>query len=164
VDRSLGIGYLGGSSILVVSLLATLGLWYWSQGSISVHAISNRTAEIFYWATIMVSQTLGTALGDWIADDETGLKFGFEMGALFFGGGLLVVTALYYWTAVSRTLLFWIAFVLTRPLGATLGDLLDKSHEHGGLEITRSTATLVLLAIMVACIVVFPKRAAPQTT
>jgi uncharacterized membrane-anchored protein len=155
LDRSLGIGYPGGSSILFGLLMATLGLWYWSLGSISVDSIKSRKAEAFYWATIMFSQTLGTALGDWIAD--TGL--GYEGGALVFGAVLAVVAAAYFYTNVSRTLLFWAAFILTRPLGATLGDLLDKPVASGGLNLSRYSASAVLAAVIVACIVFLPQRA-----
>ena len=131
-DRSLGIGYTGGSTLLFVCLMATLGLWYWSQGSISVETVSTPKVEAFYWATITFSQTLGTALGDWTAD--TG-GLGYEGGALVFGAGLAVLAALYYWTDISRVLLFWAAFILTRPLGATVGDFLDKPVSHGGLAL-----------------------------
>ena len=128
-DRSLGIGYTGGSSLLFLCLMAVLGLWYWSLGSISVETVSTPKVETFYWAAITFSQTLGTALGDWMAD-STGL--GYEGGALVFAAGLAALTALYYWTNVSRVLLFWAAFILTRPLGATVGDFLDKPLDHGG--------------------------------
>ncbi len=158
VDRSLGIGYAGGSSLLVVMLFGTLGLWRWSQGSVSVDAIRTRKGEVFYWSTIMFSQTLGTALGDWMADDEGGLGFGYEKGAMIFAGGLALVTAGYLWTKVSRTLLFWAAFILTRPLGATVGDLLDKPLDHGGLALSRYSASIALIVVIVACILLFPKR------
>src|SRR6201997_2212240 len=122
-DRSLGIGYTGGSLLLFACLMTVLSLWYWSQGTISVNTVSTPKVEAFYWAAITFSQTLGTALGDWIAD--TG-GLGYEGGALVFAAGLAVITALYYTTRVSRVLLFWAAFILTRPLGATVGDFLDK--------------------------------------
>uniref|UniRef100_UPI003F9BB42C COG4705 family protein n=1 Tax=Mycobacterium sp. TaxID=1785 RepID=UPI003F9BB42C len=122
-DRSLGIGYAGGSLLLLSCLLATLGLWHWSEGTVSVNTVSTPKVEAFYWATITFSQTLGTALGDWLAD--TG-GLGYERGALVFAAGLLAVVALYYWTGVSRVALFWVAFILTRPLGATVGDFVDK--------------------------------------
>ena len=156
LDRSLGIGYLGGSSILFVLLMATLGLWYWSLGSVSIDTVSNPRVEMFYWATIMFSQTLGTALGDWMAD-TTGL--GYEGGALVFAAALAVVAVCYFYTGVSRTLLFWAAFILTRPLGATVGDLLDKPLANGGLALGRFSASAVLAAFMVACIVFLPRRA-----
>jgi uncharacterized membrane-anchored protein len=158
-DRSLGIGYLGGSSILFALLLATLGLWYWSMGSVSVSTITSRKAEVFYWVTIMFSQTLGTALGDWMADSKTGLGLGYEGGAVVFAVGLAIVAAAYYWTKVSRTLLFWAAFILTRPLGATVGDFLDKPHDSGGLALSRYVASAVLAAFIVACIALLPQRA-----
>src|SRR6201987_2205355 len=137
-DRSLGIGYTGGSLLLLCCLLATLGLWYWSQGSISVNTVSTPKVEAFYWAAITFSQTLGTALGDWMAD--TG-GLGYEGGALVFAAGLAVVAALYFWTNASRVLLFWAAFILTRPLGATVGDFLDKPVGDGGLGLSRPSAT-----------------------
>src|ERR1700688_2287938 len=127
-DRSLGIGYAGGSSILFVLLMVSLGVWYWSAGSVSVDIITSPKVEMFYWTTILFSQTLGTALGDWMAD-PTGL--GYAGGALVFAAGLAAVAAAYWWTNVSRTVLFWITFVLTRPLGATVGDFLDKPLDHG---------------------------------
>src|SRR6266852_5041270 len=148
-DRSLGVGYTGGSSILLLCLLAILGLWYWSQGSISVDTVRTPKVEAFYWAAITFSQTLGTALGDWTAD-STGL--GYEKGALVFAAALAVVAAAYYWTNVSRVLLFWAAFILTRPLGATVGDLLDKPLASGGLAFGRFYASAVLLAVIVAMI------------
>jgi uncharacterized membrane-anchored protein len=155
-DRSLGIGYTGGSSILFVSLMAVLALWYWSQGSISVETVNTPKVEAFYWAAITLSQTLGTALGDWLAD--TG-GFGYEGGALVFGAGLAVLAAAYYWTNVSRVALFWAAFILTRPLGATVGDLLDKPIKHGGFDLSRPMATAVIAAFIVACILLLPQRA-----
>ena len=155
-DRSLGIGYTGGSSILFVSLMAVLALWYWSQGSISVETVNSPKVEAFYWAAITLSQTLGTALGDWLAD--TG-GFGYEGGALVFGAGLAVLAAIYYWTNVSRVTLFWAAFILTRPLGATVGDLLDKPIQHGGFDLSRPMASAVIAAFIVACILLLPQRA-----
>ena len=130
-DRSLGIGYTGGSLLLLCCLLATLGLWHWLEGTVSVNTVSTPKVEAFYWATITFSQTLGTAVGDWLAD--TG-GLGYEGGALVFTAGLGVVAALYYRTTVSRVTLFWVAFILTRPLGATVGDFLDKPVSHGGLK------------------------------
>ena len=155
--RSLGIGYTGGSLILFASLMAVLGLWYWSQGSVSVETVTTPKVEAFYWAAITLSQTLGTALGDWIADTG-GLEY--EGGALVFAAGLAVTAALYYWTDVSRVLLFWAAFILTRPLGATLGDFLDKPLDHGGLALSRPIASTILAAIMIACVLALPQRAA----
>jgi uncharacterized membrane-anchored protein len=157
VDRSLGIGYLGGTSLLATLLLASLAIWYRTLGTVSVASIRSRQAEAFYWVTIMFSQTLGTALGDWMAD-STGLGYG--GGALVFGAGLVIVAALYLRTAVSRTALFWAAFVLTRPLGATVGDFLDKPLGQGGLALSRYTASVALAAAMVALIVLWPQRPA----
>jgi uncharacterized membrane-anchored protein len=155
-DRSLGIGYVGGSSILFALLLATLALWYWSLGSVAIDAVTSPKVEIFYWATIMFSQTLGTALGDFLAD--TG-GLGYEGGALVFGAALAVVAGLYFYTSVSRTVLFWAAFILTRPLGATIGDLLDKPVNHGGLALGRFEASAVLAVGIVAFILLIPQRA-----
>ena len=154
--RSLGIGYTGGSLLLFTCLMVVLALWYRSEGTISVNTVSTPRVEAFYWAAITFSQTLGTALGDWIAD--TG-GLGYEGGALVFGAGLAVTAALYYWTDVSRVGLFWAAFILTRPLGATLGDFLDKPLDHGGLALSRPIASAVIALIMVGCILVIPQRA-----
>jgi uncharacterized membrane-anchored protein len=159
VDRSLGIGYLGGSTILFVLLIASLGIWHWSLGSVSIDNLVSRKAQLFYWATIMFSQTLGTALGDWIADSKTGFGLGYEGGALVFAAGLAAVAAAYFWTNLSHTLLFWAAFILTRPLGATLGDLLDKPHSSGGLALNRYAASAVLAVLIVAGILLLPQRA-----
>lgn len=147
--RSLGIGYRGGSLLLLVCVLAVLGLWYWSHGSVSVETVNTPKVEAFYWATITFSQTLGTALGDWIADD-TGL--GYVGGALVFAVALAIVAAAYFRTKISRVLLFWAAFILTRPLGATVGDFLDKPLNHGGLALSRPIASAVLAIFMIACI------------
>jgi uncharacterized membrane-anchored protein len=155
-DRSLGIGYTGGSSILLACVLAVLGLWYWSQGSISVETVNTPKVEAFYWAAITFSQTLGTALGDWMAD-TTGL--GYEGGALVFAAGLALLAAAYYRTAISRVLLFWGAFILTRPLGATVGDFLDKPINHGGLALSRPIASAVIAAVILASILLLPQRA-----
>lgn len=156
LDRSLGIGYLGGSSILFVSVLTVLGLWHWTLGSVSVDTVRTTKVEMFYWATIMFSQTLGTALGDWTAD-TTGL--GYEGGALVFAAGLVLVALAWYFTSASRTLLFWTAFILTRPLGATVGDLLDKPVADGGLALSRVYASGLLAAFIIVCILVLPQRA-----
>jgi uncharacterized membrane-anchored protein len=155
-DRSLGIGYAGGVTLLSTLLAVSLFVWYRVAGSVSASSITTRKAESFYWVTIMFSQTLGTALGDWTAD-SAGLGFG--GGTLLFGGLLLVVGA-YYFTRVSRTILFWVAFVLTRPLGAVVGDLLDKPIASGGIAISRYTASAVLLVFMVACLLIFRQKAA----
>jgi uncharacterized membrane-anchored protein len=153
-DRSLGIGYAGGSAILLGLVLATLALWRWTLGSISVNTVTTPKAEAFYWAAITFSQTLGTALGDWMAD--TGL--GYAGGALVFGGGLAVLALLYFFTSVSRVLLFWSAFILTRPLGATVGDFLDKPVHDGGLAFSRPMASAIIAGFIVLCIVVLPQR------
>jgi uncharacterized membrane-anchored protein len=154
-DRSLGIGYTGGSLLLLGCLLATLGLWRWSEGTVSVNTVSTPKVEAFYWATITFSQTLGTALGDWLADTR---GFGYERGALVFTAALIAVVALYYWTAVSRVTLFWVAFILTRPLGATVGDLLDKPVAAGGLALSRPLASAVIAGVMVALLIILPQR------
>jgi uncharacterized membrane-anchored protein len=158
-DRSLGIGYAGGASLLLVLLVASLAVWYRSEGSISVNTVSNPKAEMFYWVTIMFSQTLGTALGDWTAD-SAGLGYGGS--ALLFLGLLALVAAAYFWPRISRTALFWTAFVLTRPLGAVVGDFFDKPHAQGGLALSRYTASGVLLAFIVGCILLFRQRPAQQ--
>jgi uncharacterized membrane-anchored protein len=155
-DRSLGIGYPGGASILFVLLMASLGVWYWSAGSVSVNTVATPKIEMFYWVAILFSQTLGTALGDWMADTN---GLGYEGGALVFAAGLAVIVGAYFYTNVSRTLLFWSAFILTRPLGATLGDLLDKPLEEGGLAFDRFYASAILAAIIIACILFLPQRA-----
>jgi uncharacterized membrane-anchored protein len=160
-DRSLGVGYAGGSSILFLCLMTVLATWYWSLGSISVTTVTTPRVEAFYWAAITFSQTLGTALGDWIADD-TGLGYG--GGALVFAAGLLVLVAAYYWTNTSRVLLFWAAFILTRPLGATVGDFLDKPLNQGGLALSRPMATTVIGAFLVVCLLVLPQRAGQHPT
>src|SRR5580700_3782754 len=155
-DRSLGIGYPGGASILFVLLMASLGVWYWSAGSVSVNTVATPKIEMFYWVAILFSQTLGTALGDWMADTN---GLGYEGGALVFAAALAVIAAAYRYTHISHTFLFWSAFILTRPLGATLGDLLDKPLEEGGLEFSRFYASAILAAIIVACILLLPQRA-----
>lgn len=156
-DRSLGIGYTGGSSLLLALLLGSLFVWHRTLGSVSVSTVSSPKAEAFYWLTIMFSQTLGTALGDWTAD-TAGL--GYTGAAVVFGGLLALVVAAYYWTAVSRTLLFWAAFILTRPLGAVVGDFLDKPLSVGGLALSRYSASAALLAFMLAAILLFRQRVA----
>jgi uncharacterized membrane-anchored protein len=155
VDRSLGIGYTGGSSILFVLLIATLLLWHLTLGSIAVNEINSRKAEIFYWVTILFSQTLGTALGDWMAD-TSGL--GYLWAAAIFAAGLVVVALAYFYSKISHALLFWAAFVLTRPLGATLGDFLDKPHADGGMALSRYAASGVIAVILIACVFIFPQR------
>ncbi len=155
-DRSLGIGYTGGSTLLLVSLIAVLGFWYWSLGSISVETVKTPKVEAFYWVAITLSQTLGTALGDWLAD--TG-GLGYEGGALVFGAAIAIVASAYYWTNVSRVFLFWAAFILTRPLGATVGDYLDKPLNHGGLALSRPLASAVIAIFIVGCVLLLPQRA-----
>jgi uncharacterized membrane-anchored protein len=159
LDRSLGIGYLGGTALLLLMLFGTLLLWYRTLGSIAIDSVHSRRGELFYWVAIMFSQTLGTALGDWVADDKTGLGLGYQGGALLFAAALAVVAALYFWSRVSRTLLFWSAFILTRPLGATLGDLLDKPPADGGMALSRYAASAALAAFMLVCILLMSRRA-----
>lgn len=156
-DRSLGIGYAGGSTLLLCLLLGSLLSWYRILGSVSVSTVVSPKAEAFYWITIMLSQTLGTALGDWTAD-TAGL--GYTGAALLFGGLLGLLAAAYLWTRASRTLLFWAAFILTRPLGAVVGDFLDKPHSHGGLDLSRYSASAALLTFMLGCMLLFRQRAA----
>lgn len=156
-DRSLGIGYLGGSTLLAALLIITLVIWHKSLGSISVSSVNTPKAESFYWLTIMFSQTLGTALGDWTAD-SAGL--GYVGAAYIFSAGLGVVFALYLFTKVSRTLLFWLAFVITRPLGAVVGDYLDKPIAQGGLELSRYSATATLLFVIIILVALLPQRPA----
>jgi uncharacterized membrane-anchored protein len=158
-DRSLGIGYLGGSTLLSVLLAASLLVWHRTLGSVSIERLDSRKAELFYWITILFSQTLGTALGDWVADPETGWGLGYEGGALLFAAGLAVVIACYLWLRVSHTILFWAAFILTRPLGATVGDFLDKPVANGGLAMDRYSASAALVACMLALIFLLPQRA-----
>jgi uncharacterized membrane-anchored protein len=154
-DRSLGVGYIGGASILLACVLGSLLIWYVALGSINVLTVATPRVEIFYWVTITLSQTLGTALGDWTAD-STGL--GYDGGALVFGAGLAALTALYYWSGISRVFLFWAAFILTRPLGATIGDFLDKPTSDGGLALSRPLASAAILALIVVLIFVLPQR------
>ena len=165
-DRPLGIGYPGGASLLFALLMIALLVWYRSAGSISVNTVATPKIETFYWVAILFSQTLGTALGDWMADTN---GLGYEGGALVFTAGLAVIAAAYFWTSISRTLLFWGAFILTRPLGATLGDWLDKPLDDGGLAFSRFYATGILAAVILACVVFLPQRAGshaakPQAT
>jgi uncharacterized membrane-anchored protein len=158
-DRSIGIGYPGGSLLLFVLLTATLFAWHRRLGSVSINRLDSRPAEWFYWLTILFSQTLGTALGDWVADPDTGWGFGYGGGALLFAAGLAIVVALHAATRVSRTALFWAAFILTRPLGATVGDYLDKPVADGGLALSRYTASAVLVVCILLLIRVLPQRA-----
>ena len=158
-DRSLGIGYAGGTTILFILLMASLLLWPRTLGSIAVNTVSSPKSEMFYWVTIMFSQTLGTALGDWTAD-TAGL--GYSGGAILFCAMLAVIAAAYYRTNISRTALFWAAFILTRPLGAVVGDFLDKPISKGGLELSRYSASATLLLVIVACIFIFSHEPAKQ--
>jgi uncharacterized membrane-anchored protein len=155
-DRSLGIGYTGGSLLLLTCLLVALGVWYWSEGTISVGTVNTTRVEAFYWAAITFSQTLGTALGDWAAD--TG-GLGYAGGAALFGAGLALVAVAYFRTNISRVALFWAAFILTRPLGATVGDFLDKPLNDGGLALSRPVASAVLTVLILGCIFLLPQHA-----
>ena len=164
--RSLGIGYVGGSTLLLALVLASLAIWYFSERTISVDTVSTPKVEMFYWTTITFSQTLGTALGDWMAAGPTdpaattgSLGLGYVGGALVFSAALAIVAAFYFWTRVSWVILFWIAFVLTRPLGATVGDFLDKPLNHGGLNLSRPVASAALAIVILALIMLLPQRA-----
>lgn len=148
-DRSLGIGYPGGTALLFTLLMASLFIWHRTQGSIAIDTVNTPCVEAFYWVTIMFSQTLGTALGDWCADS---LGFGYLGSAVIFGGLLMVIGAAYFWTAISRTALFWAAFILTRPLGAVVGDFLDKPMSKGGLELSRYSASAALILVIAFCV------------
>lgn len=154
-DRSLGIGYTGGSALLLVLLMGTLAAWYRSAGTIAVDSVTSPRTEMFYWVAITFSQTLGTALGDWAAD--TG-GLGYGNGVLVFSGVLVAIAALYFWTRTSRVALFWAAFILTRPLGATAGDFLDKPTSEGGLAFSRPLASAVIAAFIIVCLLVLPQR------
>ena len=156
-DRSLGIGYTGGTALLLALLAASLFLWHRTLGTVAVETVSSPKAEAFYWITIMFSQTLGTALGDWMADDA---GFGYLGSSVVFGGALAILAGLYFTTRISRTLLFWAAFILTRPLGAVVGDFLDKPHAQGGLELSRYGATALLVALMLVFIFAFSHKPA----
>jgi len=158
-DRSLGIGYPGGVSILLTLVLGSLLAWYLTMGTVSVDSVRSPKSEMFYWVTIMFSQTLGTALGDWTADS---LGLGYLGGTVLFGSLLGLLALAYFWTRISRTLLFWAAFILTRPLGAVVGDLLDKPLSHGGLALSRYTASGVLFALILLLVFAFPHRPATR--
>jgi uncharacterized membrane-anchored protein len=164
-DRTLGLGYPGGVSIIVALLAASLAIWYRVEGSVSIESVATVRVEWFYWTTILFSQTLGTALGDWTADeDRGGLGLGFEVSAAIFGAGLVIIALLWLTRRASRTALFWAAFVLTRPLGATLGDLFDKPIGQGGLNMSRFYASGILLAFIVTCVIALPQRAARRVS
>src|SRR6476619_4913329 len=154
-DLSLGIGYTGGSTILLICVIASLLVWRWSTGSISVETVNTPKVETFYWVTIMFSQTLGTALGDWVADTN---EMGYLGAAAVFGGLLLVTALLYRFTSFSHAVIFWAAFILTRPLGAVVGDFLDKPMKDGGLALSRYTASFALFVVIVALILIFPQK------
>ena len=158
-DRSLGIGYTGGSTILLICVIGSLLIWRWSTGSISIETVNTPKVEVFYWVTIMFSQTLGTALGDWVADTN---EMGYLGAAAVFGGLLLVTALLYYFTSISRVILFWAAFILTRPLGAVVGDFLDKPIAQGGLALSRYTASSALLVVIIALILIFRHKPASK--
>jgi uncharacterized membrane-anchored protein len=159
-DRSLGIGYTGGSALLLACVMASLAAWYFSEGTVSVNTVNSPKVEAFYWITITFSQTLGTALGDWAAD--TG-GLGYGDGVLVFAAALAVIALAYYFTKISHVVLFWIAFILTRPLGATAGDFFDKPISDGGLNISRPLASLIIAVAIVICVLVFPQRAGSHT-
>ena len=158
-DRSLGIGYAGGSTILLICVIGSLLIWRWSTGSISIETVNTPKVEVFYWVTIMFSQTLGTALGDWVADTD---EMGYVGAAAVFGGLLLLTALLYYLTSISRVILFWMAFILTRPLGAVVGDFLDKPIAKGGEALSRYTASLALLVVIIALILIFRHKPASK--
>src|SRR6185437_6248548 len=155
-DRSLGIGYAGGSMLLFACVLAVLAIWYRTQGTIAPSSVTAPKAEIFFWIAITFSQTLGTALGDWVSD---GFDLGSATGALVFAAGLAAVAVLYFWTSVSRVSLFWAALILARPLGATLGDFLDQPHDQGGLALSRPLASAIIAAFIILCLLILPKLA-----
>jgi uncharacterized membrane-anchored protein len=157
--RSMGIGYSGGSALLISLLVISIVVWYRTMGTVAITSVSSPKAEFFYWLTIMFSQTLGTALGDWAADTQ---KMGYRGGAVLFSAMLLLIAVAYLRTRISRTVLFWLAFVLTRPLGAVLGDFLDKPIESGGLALSRYAASITLLAIVAILLWAFPQRAAQK--
>lgn len=153
--RSLGIGYLGGSLLLLALVLLSLIVWHRSLGTISVASVHEPRAELYYWLTITFSQTLGTALGDWVADGS----LGYSGAAVIFGGALAIVSVAYFWTQISHVALFWVAFVLTRPLGAVVGDLLDKPVDRGGMALSRAGASIVLAISIVILILLVPQCA-----
>jgi uncharacterized membrane-anchored protein len=158
-DRSLGVGYAGGTTILVALLAGSLFIWYRTLGTVAVDTVSSPKSEVFYWVTIMFSQTLGTALGDWTADDA---GLGYSGSAVVFGSMLAAIAAAYFWTKISHTVLFWAAFILTRPLGAVVGDFLDKPVSNGGLNLSRYSASATLIVLIVSCIFIFSHRPATR--
>ncbi len=158
--RSIGLGYTGGTAILLSLVLGSLYLWKRVTGTVSVSDVSSPRSELFYWLTITFSQTLGTALGDWTADTA---NLGYVGAAGIFAALLLLVAAGYFYTRISRTVLFWMAFVLTRPLGAVVGDFLDKPIASGGLAFSRFTASALLAAVIVTLVLALPHRAARRS-
>ncbi len=159
LTRSAGLGYVRASVLLLAMVLIVLGIWKAAVGTVSVNRITTRKAESFYWLTILFSNTLGTALGDSFADEELGgFGFGYEKAALIFAGALALIAAFYFYTKISHTILFWSAFILTRPLGATLGDILTKPIAHGGLNLGRGASSLVIAVFMVICILLMPQK------
>jgi uncharacterized membrane-anchored protein len=160
-DRSLGIGYTGGSALLMACVVASLAAWYFSEGTVSVNTVNSPKVEAFYWITITFSQTLGTALGDWAAD--TG-GLGYGDGVLVFAAALAVIALAYYFTKISHVVLFWMAFILTRPLGATAGDFFDKPISDGGLNVSRPLASAIIAVFIIICILIFPQRAGSHST
>jgi uncharacterized membrane-anchored protein len=160
-DRSLGVGYSGGSALLLACVMASLAAWYFSEGTVSVNTVNSPKIEAFYWITITFSQTLGTALGDWAAD--TG-GLGYGDGVLVFAGALAVIALAYYFTKISHVVLFWMAFILTRPLGATAGDFFDKPISDGGLNVSRPLASVIIAVFIIICILIFPQRAGSHST
>lgn len=161
LTRSQGLGYAAGSTVLLICVIGSLIVWRIVTGTIDIASVRSPRSELFYWITIMFSQTLGTALGDYVASDD-GLNLGYLVSAAVFGGGLLILVLLYYFSSASRTILFWIAFILTRPLGAVVGDFLDKPVEDGGLELSRYAATAILLVLIVLAILIFKQRPAEE--
>jgi uncharacterized membrane-anchored protein len=159
LTRSNGLGYTVGSALLLACVIASLIVWKLSTGTIDIASVRSAKTEMFYWVTIMFSQTLGTALGDWFADTA---DLGYLGAAGVFGAGLFVLALLYYFTKASRPILFWIAFILTRPLGAVVGDFLDKPHAQGGLELSRYVATAILLVLIIGAILIFPQKPAEE--
>jgi uncharacterized membrane-anchored protein len=161
VDRSLGIGYAGGTTILFTLLMGSLWLWYRTLGSVAIETVQSPQSEVFYWVTIMFSQTLGTALGDWTSD-EKGLGLGYTGAAIVFGCMLAAIAITYYLSKVNRTSLFWAAFILTRPMGAVVGDFLDKPVAQGGLALDRYQASTILVVLIVLCLFLFRSKAASR--
>ncbi len=159
LTRSNGLGYTAGSAILLACVIASLLIWKAVTGTVAIASVSSPRSEMFYWMTIMFSQTLGTALGDWFADTA---DLGYLGAAAVFGGGLVILVLFYYFTSASHTILFWIAFILTRPIGAVVGDFLDKPYDKGGLELSRYVATAILLVLIIGAVLIFPHKPAEE--